>query len=70
MRNENIRTRYAPMAYFMMHNWLMNYPYRISIGPWIFIAAAGITFVSGLAAVISRALKAALMNPVGTLRYE
>ena len=60
----------SPIAYYFLHGWLMNYNYRISIGPGVFM-------VSGLAAILItivtisfQAIKAAVANPVKSLRTE
>jgi len=59
-----------PSAWWMMHNWLQCYEYRVSIHWWIF-AIAGITALFIAVATISfQAIKAALMNPVKSLRSE
>ncbi|MGZ3873482.1 MAG: ABC transporter permease [Mucilaginibacter sp.] len=59
-----------PVAYWAMHNWLKTYQYRIAINWWVF-ALAGVAAV--LIAVITisfQAIKAALANPVESLRSE
>ncbi len=59
-----------PAAWWMMHNWLQNYEYHVSIHWWIF-ALAGMTALFIAVATISfQAIKAALMNPVKSLRSE
>lgn len=60
----------APVAYFIMQNWLQNFVYRIAIDWWVFLFAGGIALVIALATVSTHALKAALANPVEALRYE
>jgi len=60
----------TPLAYYFMHNWLQNYQYRATIAWWIFVAAgAGALFIT-LATISFQAIKAALMNPVRSLRSE
>ncbi len=59
-----------PLAYFAMNHWLQNFAYRINIGIWTFLLAAVLVFVVALFTVSFQALKAALLNPVETLRYE
>jgi ABC-type antimicrobial peptide transport system permease subunit len=60
----------APLSYYFMHNWLQNYEYRTDISWWIF-AAAGIGSLLITFSVVSfQAIKAALMNPVKSLRTE
>ena len=59
-----------PLSYFFMSRWLQNYALHTSLSLWIFVAAgAGILSVT-LATVSYQALKAALMNPVKSLRTE
>ncbi|MCJ8208563.1 ABC transporter permease [Mucilaginibacter sp. RS28] len=59
-----------PVAWYIMHNWLQNYEYRVHIHWWIF-AAAGVSAITiALATVSFQAVKAALANPVKSLRSE
>ncbi|WP_130856622.1 ABC transporter permease [Olivibacter jilunii] len=60
----------APMAWWIMNSWLENFIYRINIGAGIFIMAVAITLVIALLTVGYRSLKAALMNPVKSLKTE
>jgi len=59
-----------PIAYLAMNDWLEGYAYRISLSPWSFIFAAVLTLAIGLLTVIYQAVKAAVANPVESLRYE
>jgi putative ABC transport system permease protein len=59
-----------PVAWCIMHNWLQNYEYRINIQWWIFAAAGLSAMFIALATVSFQAIKAALMNPVKSLRSE
>jgi len=59
-----------PVAYWVMHNWLQSFAYRIDISWWIFGLAALIALVIALATVSFQAVKAALANPVKSLRSE
>ena len=60
----------VPMSYYFMHNWLQNYQYRTDISWWIF-AAAGIGSLLITVLVVSfQAIKAAIANPVKSLRTE
>ena len=59
-----------PIAWWMMHNWLQDYEYRINISVWIFIAAAMIAILIALTTVSFQAVRAALSNPVKSLRTE
>jgi putative ABC transport system permease protein len=60
----------APVSWLGMNRWLQDYPYRITIGWWIFALAAGLTLVITLLTISLRALKAALANPIDSLRTE
>ena len=59
-----------PLAFYAAQEWLKNYPYRISIGVSIFAATALITILIALLTVGGQALRAALMNPVKSLKTE
>jgi putative ABC transport system permease protein len=59
-----------PVSYFVMNGWLRDFAYRISIGLWIFIVAGILTLFIAMLTVIFQATKAALMNPIDSLRYE
>jgi putative ABC transport system permease protein len=59
-----------PLAWWAMSRWLEDFAYRINIGWWIFIAAAVIALLIALITVSSQAIKAALANPVKSLRTE
>jgi putative ABC transport system permease protein len=59
-----------PVAWWAMNQWLQDFAYRIAIGWWIFIAAAVITLLIALCTVIFQAMKAAVANPVQSLRTE
>jgi putative ABC transport system permease protein len=60
----------APIAYYIMHEWLKNYAYRIPIGASIFILAILGSIVIAWITVAHRAINAALANPVKSLRSE
>ena len=60
----------APIAFYFMHGWLQTYYYRISIGPGVFIASAAAAIVVTIITISVQAIKAALMNPVNSLRSE
>ncbi|MGH7456306.1 MAG: ABC transporter permease, partial [bacterium] len=59
-----------PLAYFAMAKWLGNFAYRIDIGWWMFALAGGVALFIALLTVSTQAIKAALANPVDSLRYE
>lgn len=57
-------------AYFFMKTWLQNYAYRTSLNWWIFGMAGGIVLLIALLTVCIMSIKAAISNPVSTLRSE
>jgi putative ABC transport system permease protein len=59
-----------PVAWWMMHDWLQNYEYRIIISWWIFLIAGVIAILIALLTISSQAIKAAIANPVKSLRTE
>lgn len=59
-----------PVAWFAMYNWLEDFAYRISMPFWIFIVAAVAALLVALLTVSFQAIKAALSNPVRSLRTE
>jgi putative ABC transport system permease protein len=59
-----------PIAWFVMHNWLKDFAYRINIQWWVFIVAGVIALLIALLTVSFQAIKAAAANPVKSLRTE
>jgi len=60
----------APVAWYFMHGWLEGFAYRISISAWYFIGAGGLAIAIALATVSWQAVRAAMANPVKSLRTE
>lgn len=60
----------SPVAWFIMHNWLQDFAYRINISWWIFLAAGLLAVIIALATISFQAIKAAIANPVKSLRTE
>ncbi|HSZ86105.1 MAG TPA: hypothetical protein VK787_08750, partial [Puia sp.] len=60
----------SPIAWWAMNKWLEDYQYRITIGWWMFAVAAIIVVVIALATISFQSIKAALMNPVNSLKSE
>ena len=60
----------TPIAWYYMHKWLQDYVYRIDISWWIFLAAGVLAVLIALATISFEAIKAALANPVKSLRME
>jgi len=59
-----------PVAYFGMHSWLQGFAYRVNIGILTFALSALIALLIALLTVGYQAIRAAVANPVDTLRYE
>lgn len=59
-----------PIAYFAVKKWLENFAYRIDIDIWAFVFAGVLAFLIAAFTVSFQALKAALTDPVKSLRYE
>jgi len=60
----------SPVAWYMMNQWLMEFAYRIEISPWIFVLAGFIALSIAIVTVSFQAIKAALLNPIKSLRSE
>lgn len=60
----------TPIAWWLMNKWLQDYAYRVEIKWWIFIIAAVAAAVVALLTVSYQAIKAAVANPVESLRSE
>jgi putative ABC transport system permease protein len=60
----------SPVALYYLHNWLQQYTYRVSIGVGVFIASGMAAIVITLVTISFQAIKAALANPVKSLRSE
>jgi putative ABC transport system permease protein len=59
-----------PVAYYVMNNWLKSFEYRITIQWWMFAVAAVGAIAIALLTISFQAIKAALMNPVNSLKSE
>ena len=60
----------TPVAWWLMNRWLQNYAYRTAISTWIFGLAAAVAFIIALVTISLQAIKAAVANPVKSLRTE
>lgn len=58
----------VPIAWYAMNRWLADFAYRIDIGPGIFLLAGGLALLVALATVSWQSIRAALANPVDSLR--
>ena len=59
-----------PVAWWIMYNWLQHYEYRIAISWWIFLAAGVSAILIALITISFQSIKAAMANPVKSLRTE
>jgi putative ABC transport system permease protein len=59
-----------PVAWWAMNKWLADFAYRTSISWWVFAVAAIVSLVIALVTISTQAIKAAMMNPVKSLRTE
>ena len=60
----------SPVAWYLMHHWLQQYAYRISLGPAVFVITITGSILVAWATVGYTAIKAALANPVQSLRND
>ena len=60
----------TPIAYYFLSNWLQKYEYRTEISWWIFVVSGAGALLITLLTVSFQSVKAALMNPVNSLRSE
>lgn len=60
----------SPIAYYFMHQWLQGFVYHIELEWWIFAAAGGLSIFIAFLTVGYQSIRAALMNPVKSLKTE
>jgi ABC-type antimicrobial peptide transport system permease subunit len=60
----------SPVAWWMMHQWLQDYPYHVNIQWQVFAIAGLLSFIISVLTVSYQAIKAAVANPVKSLRTE
>jgi len=60
----------TPVAWWVMHNWLQGFAYRVSIYWWVFAAAGVVSVLIAVITISFQAIKAAIANPVKSLRTE
>jgi putative ABC transport system permease protein len=60
----------SPFAWWAMNKWLQDFAYRIDMQWWIFAAAGLVAIIIAFATISFQSIKAALMNPVKSLRSE
>jgi putative ABC transport system permease protein len=60
----------SPIAWWTMNKWLQDFAYRISISWWIFASVGAVCLLIALVTISFQAIKAAVANPVNSLRSE
>ena len=60
----------APVAYILMKIWLESYPFRVDISVFLFLEVAALAMLIAIITVSVQAVRAAIANPVDSLRYE
>jgi putative ABC transport system permease protein len=60
----------SPLSYYFMQQWLSDFAYRIEISWWIFAVAGGLSFFIAVLTILFQGIKAALINPVKSLKSE
>jgi len=60
----------GPLAWYAMPKWLQNYPYRIDMSFWIILLAGAGSLLIAILTISSQAIRAAIANPVKSLRSE
>jgi len=59
-----------PLSWFAINRWLQDYAYRVAISWWIFLVAVVLALVIALITISFQAIKAAVANPIKSLRTE
>lgn len=59
-----------PITWYAMNRWLADFAYRIEMGPGIFVLAGAVALIIALLTISWQSIKAALTNPVDSLRSE
>ena len=59
-----------PLAWFSVYKWLQDYAYRVAISWWIFLAAVFVAIAIAFITISFQAIRAAIANPVNSLRTE
>jgi putative ABC transport system permease protein len=60
----------SPLAWYFMNNWLKDFAYRVEIHWWIFLVAGMVALLIALITISFQSIRAALANPVNSLRSE
>ena len=60
----------VPITWWVMHNWLQDFAYRINMPWWVFLIAGVLAALIAFITISFQAIKAALANPIKSLRTE
>jgi putative ABC transport system permease protein len=60
----------SPIAWYAMHRWLEDFAYKINVGWWVFLLSGSVVIIIALLTISFQSMRAALMNPVKSLRTE
>lgn len=60
----------VPLAWYLMNKWLVDFPYRIEIGIWVFVLAGVIGLMIAMGTVTVQSYRAARLDPAKSIRYE
>jgi putative ABC transport system permease protein len=60
----------SPLAWWMMHKWLQDFAYRVDVSGWLLAAAGGMVIGIAMLTISLQAIRAAMANPVDSLRAE
>ena len=60
----------SPVAWWVMSKWLEDFAYRVNISWWIFVVAGALALLIAMLTVSLQAIKAAIANPIRSLRTE
>ncbi|MCW3118767.1 MAG: macrolide export ATP-binding/permease protein MacB, partial [Chitinophagaceae bacterium] len=60
----------SPVAWYFMHKWLEGFAYKVGIGWWVFVLSGVLAFTIALFTISFQAIRAAMANPVRSLRTE
>ena len=60
----------VPLSWYIMHDWLTNFSYRIALSPWIFAASGFTCFIISLLTVLIQSWRAASENPIHNIKTE
>jgi ABC-type lipoprotein release transport system permease subunit len=59
-----------PIAYFLMQHWLEDFTYRIEMSWWMFLGGGFLTLLIAALSSVFQATKAALANPINSIKTE